>query len=250
MHIVGDNKLFDAGRPASGDGTRSLHETFRKQAVEYLSPGKTLFLEGDNASHVFEVLDGALRIFKIISDGRRVITGFLYPGDFLGISLSTRYLYSAEAICGTTVRRLSRHQFDAAVNESQRLRPAIFNVVSDEMAAAQDQMVLLSCKNAEERFCSFLLKFMRRNALPGERILSIELPMCRLDIADYLGMTIETVSRTITKLIGRGALRIEDATVRHTITILKPLLLAQIAGDGDDHQEEPREYHRRSGGRH
>lgn len=249
MHITG-NKLFDASRPESANEATILHEIFQKQPAEYLSPGKTLFLEGDDASHVFEVLDGALRIFKIISDGRRVITGFLYPGDFVGISLSNRYLYSAEAICGTTVRRLSRRQLDAAASESQRLRPAIFTVVSDEMAAAQDQMVLLSCKNAEERFCSFLLKFMRRNALPGERILSIELPMCRQDIADYLGMTIETVSRTVTKLIGRGALRIEDATVRHTITILKPVLLAQLAGDGDECDEEPLDLGRRSAGRH
>lgn len=250
MHTAGDYKLLDAGHPASMDGTTSLREIFQKQPAEYLSPGKTLFLEGDDASHVFEVLDGALRIFKIISDGRRVITGFLYPGDFVGISLSSRYLYSAEAVCGTTVRRLSRGQLDAAVNGSQRLRPAIFNVVSDEMAAAQDQMVLLSCKNAEERFCSFLLKFMRRNALRGERILSIELPMCRQDIADFLGMSIETVSRTVTKLIGRGALRIEDAPVRHTITILKPLLLAQLAGDGDECEEEAVAPWRRLAGGH
>ncbi|WCK68743.1 helix-turn-helix domain-containing protein [Agrobacterium tumefaciens] len=250
MYIVSDKKLFDAGRPVSVNETASLHEFFLKQPVEYLSPAKTLFLEGDNASHVFEVLDGALRIFKIISDGRRIITGFLYPGDFVGMCLWDRYLYSAEAICGTTVRRLSRRQLDAAATESQRLRPAIFSVVSDEMAAAQDQMVLLSCKSAEERLCSFLLKFMRRNALPGERILSIELPMCRQDIADYLGMTIETVSRTVTKLIGRGALRIEDATVRHTITILKPVLLAQLAGDGDECDEEPLELPRRLNGRH
>ncbi|MGV2130811.1 helix-turn-helix domain-containing protein [Agrobacterium vitis] len=250
MQIVGDNKSFDASRTAWKNGPTILHELFQKQPAEYLSPNKTLFLERDEALHVFEILDGALRIFKIISDGRRVITGFLYPGDFVGISLSSRYLYSADAICGTTVRRLSRHQLDAAASQGRRLRPAISHVVSDEMAAAQDQMVMLSCKNAEERFCSFLLRFMRRNALPGEQVLSIELPMGRQDIADYLGMTIETVSRTVTKLIGRGAVRIEDATVRHTITILKPLLLAQLAGDGDECDEEPLELRGRSAGRH
>lgn len=249
MYIVSDNNVF-CRNSGSVDKTTSLHGLFHKQPVEYLSQSKTLFLEGDEATHVFEVLDGALRLFKIISDGRRVIMGFLFSGDFVGISAGKHYLYSAEAVCGTTVRRLSRKQLELAVSHSQQLRPAIFSLVSDEMTAAQDQMVLLSCKNAEERLCSFLLKFLKRNSLPGERRVNIDLPMCRQDIADYLGLTIETVSRTFTKLIGRGILKIEDANVRHTVTVAKPILLAQLAGDGDEFGDERQELRVSSGRRH
>jgi CRP/FNR family transcriptional regulator, anaerobic regulatory protein len=209
----------------------SLYDLFRKQPAEYLCPGRSLFVEGDDAAHVFEVLDGALRVFKSVSDGRRVITGFMYPGDIVGVSLGKHYLGSVEAVCGSTVRRLPRSRMDAAVDADKRIRPMVFSLVADEMAAAQRQMILLSCKNSEERLCSFLLEYLNRSAFPGERFPCLNLPMCRQDIADYLGLTIETVSRAITKLIDKGVLQIENAAVRQTITIAKPLLLAQIAGE-------------------
>ena len=85
--------------------------------------------------------------------------------------------------------------------------------------------------------CTFLLKFLQRKAQQGEWEKTIELPMCRQDIADYLGLTIETVSRTLTKLIKRGVLRIENAGARQAIIVEKPLLLAQLAGDSDDYSD-------------
>ncbi len=233
MQVARDQRSYLPHDLAPVVESQCLRDLFCKQASEQLCAGKPLFLEGDDAGHVFEVVEGVLRIFKIISDGRRVITGFLYAGDIIGLAVGERYLYSAEAIGPTTVRRVSRRQFDAAVAGNNRLQPEFFALVSDEMAAAQDQMVLLSCKNAEERICSFLLKFMKKDALPGERRRSVDLPMCRQDIADYLGLTIETVSRTFTKLINKGVVSIENAAMRHTITIERPNRLARLAGDGD-----------------
>lgn len=218
----------------------SLHSLFCKQPFEHLTAGKALFFESDDAVDVFEILEGTLRIFRIIADGRRVITGFLYPNDIVGISLGGRYLYSAEAVTSVTLRRLSRRRFDAAVTESDHLRPQLFALVSDEMAAAQDQMVLLSSKNAEERLCSFLLATLRRQAAYSGNRTTLELPMGRQDIADYLGLTIETVSRTMTKLIGKGAIQIDGVAARNAITICRPVLLAQMAGDEDDRSREPR----------
>lgn len=235
MSTSGESRVFSTRASAPFRDRTELHDLFRKQPVEYVGPGKSLFLEGDDATSVFEALDGAIRVFKSISDGRRVITGFLYSGDIFGVSLARQYLYSAEAICGTTIRRLPRRQLQTAVDADGRLKPAVFSLVSDELAAAQNQMVLLSCKNAEERLCSFLLAYLKRNAPPEEGIYSIDLPMCRQDIADYLGMTIETVSRTVTKLINKGVLHIENANMRHTITVERPVLLAHLAGeDGAD----------------
>ena len=133
-----------------------------------------------------------------------MITGFIYPGDLLGVSLRDRYLYSAEAVTPTKLRRFSRQRFQDEIGRSPELRPQLFAQLCDEMAAAQDQMVLLARKNAEERVCSFLLLIARRIHRQPQAAPVIEIPMTRLDMADYLGLTIETVSRTMTSLTGRG----------------------------------------------
>ena len=192
-----------------------LHGLFVKQPAECLSAGQALFFEGDEARHIFEVIEGTLRIFRIISDGRRVITGFLHAGDIIGVSLRSDYLYTAEAITPAKVRRLPRRQFDAAVLECDSLRPEMFARVCEEMAAAQDQMVLLSSKSAEERLCTFLLKYLRRAAAEGSKLSVIDLPMSRQDMADYLGLTIETVSRTLTSLQDEGLIALPS--VRHVV---------------------------------
>lgn len=212
-----------------------LQVLFRKQPVEHLAAGQSLFFEGDAAKHLFEVVEGNLRIFRIISDGRRVITGFVHAGDIVGISLKNHYLYSAEAISDTKVRRFSRKAFEAAVGNSPELRPEIFARLRDEMAAAQDQMVLLSCKDAQERVCSFLLKLLRRHPGHCRSGAVVDLPMTRLDIADYLGLTIETVSRTMTKLTNKGIL---VSAGRHCVRIIKYGTLLQFSGDDDEYEGE------------
>src|SRR5579862_4424900 len=143
-------------------GSRALQALFNRQQLEKCEPGSAILWEGDEASHVFEVVQGVIRVFKILSDGRRVITGFLYPGDILGVSLRNRYLYSAEAVTPAQVRRFSRTRFQEEIDRSPELRPQFLACLCDEMAAAQDQMVLLARKSAEERVCSFLLLTFRR----------------------------------------------------------------------------------------
>jgi CRP/FNR family transcriptional regulator len=209
----------------------SLQNLFSRQAVEKFEGGTAVFWEGDAARHVFEVVEGVLRVFKIMGDGRRVITGFIYPGDLLGVSLKDQYLYTAEAVTKTKLRRFARTRFQDEINQSPELRPQLFARLCDEMAAAQDQMVLLARKSAEERVSSFLLIIARR--LSGNRQAApvVEIPMTRLDMADYLGLTIETVSRTMTKLISSGVIA---PSGRHAIIICKPGKLAMLAGEADD----------------
>ncbi|MEJ0095103.1 MAG: helix-turn-helix domain-containing protein [Methylocella sp.] len=208
-----------------------LESLFNRQPVEKFDAGAGILWEGDAATHIFEVVEGVLRVFRILSDGRRVITGFLYPGDILGVSLKDRYLYSAEAVVRTKVRRIARNRFQEEMARSPELRPQLFARLCDEMAAAQDQMVLLARKNAEERVCSLLLRIARR-AQNGRQIAPvIEIPMSRLDMADYLGLTIETVSRTMSKLANRGMIA---PVGRHGLTIRKFEKLALLAGDGDE----------------
>lgn len=209
----------------------SLQGLFSRQPLEAYASGEAILWEGDPAAHVFKVVEGVLRIFRILADGRRIITGFLYPGDILGISLNERYLYTAEAVNEVKLRRLSRSRFREAVDESPQLRPQFVAWLCEEMASAQEQMVLLARKSAEERVCSLLLTLARRSKGCHQPKPVVELPMSRLDMADYLGLTIETVSRTMTSLTSRGVIA---PSSRYAFTISRPSTLASLAGEGDD----------------
>ena len=209
----------------------TLKSVFDKQPDETFDAGAVIFWEGDAAAHVFEVVEGVMRVCRLLSDGRRVITGFLYPGDLIGVSLKDRYLYTAEAVTNTKVRRFARRRFRDKIEECPNLRSRLFASLCDEMAAAQDQLVLLARKSAEERVCSFLLATARRLSSDRQATLVVEIPMSRLDIADYLGLTIETVSRTTTSLTSRGVIA---PSGRHAIVIRKLAKLAALAGESEE----------------
>lgn len=215
---------------ASGE-FNGLLAIFKFRTIEQAKPGQTIFFEGDAAKHIFAVLEGDLRVCRILPDGRRVIAGFLRAGDIVGVSFKSRYLYSVEAINRVRFRRITKKAFDEELEVTPSLRPAMLSKLCDEVASAQDQMVLLSCKNAEERLCNFLFKQLQLDLERGEPRGTIRLPMTRLDIADYLGMTIETVSRTITKLVNRGILELMG---RRGINVVSRAALAHLAGDDDN----------------
>ena len=209
----------------------TLSDLFRSQQTETFAAGHALFWEGDDAAQIFDVLQGVLRIYRIMSDGRRAIVGFIHPGDVIGVSFQKRYLFTAEAVTEVKVRRFARGRFFAMVHESPALQPQLIALLCDEMSAAQDQM-LLGRKTAEERVVSFLLAIHRKRANGAE----IELPMSRQDMADYLGLTIETVSRMMTSLTRRGLIA---AGARHTVTLRKLSTLREIAGQDEDEMESP-----------
>ena len=211
----------------------TLRDLFKGQPADEYSAGAAIFWEGDPAGQIFDIADGVLRVYKILADGRRAIVGFIYPGDVLGVSCQRRYLFTAEAVTDVKVRRFSRGRFFSLISESPALRPQLFALLCDEMSAAQDQMLLLGHKSAEERVVSFLLAVHRKSAVGND----IHLPMGRLDMADYLGLTIETVSRTMTSLTRRGLIA---AAGRQTLTLRMPNTLREIAGsnDGEDVDSE------------
>jgi CRP/FNR family transcriptional regulator len=204
----------------------TLRDLFKGQPMHQYCAGKAIFREGDPAGQIFDVVEGVLRVCGVLADGRRAIVGFVYPGDVLGISVQSRYLFTAETVTNVKIRRFSRERFISLVNESPVLRPQLFALLCDEMCAAQDQMMLLGRKSAEERVVSFLLAIHRKSAVGND----IALPMGRLDMADYLGLTIETVSRTMTSLTRRGLIA---AAGRHTLTLRRPSALRDIAGTDD-----------------
>jgi CRP/FNR family transcriptional regulator, anaerobic regulatory protein len=210
----------------------TLKDLFGGQPIESFSAGEALIWEGDQAGHIFNVVEGVLRVYKILPDGRRAIMGFVYPGDIFGVSFQHRSLFTAEAVTAIKVRRFSHGRFLSLVNESPDLQSQLFALLCTKMSAAQDQMLLLGRKCAEERVVSFLLAVHRKC---GEGV-EIELPMSRLDMADYLGLTIETVSRMMTSLTRRGLIH---ATGRHKIALRKLSALRDIAGRDEDEVDAP-----------
>ncbi|AHK47164.1 transcriptional regulator protein, Fnr/CRP family (plasmid) [Ensifer adhaerens OV14] len=139
------------------------------------------------------------------------------------MSFRDQYIYTVEAVTKVELRRFPRHLFEGEIARQPILRELLFSRLCDEMSAAQDQAVLLSRRSADEKLASFLLRMASRRI--GQHM-AVDLPMTRQDIADYLGMTIETVSRTTTKLSNSGIVATPD---RHIITILRMDALRSIA---------------------
>lgn len=165
-----------------------------------LSPGQALFHEGDPATRVFTLTRGTLKLYKLLADGRRQVTGFLHPGDFLGISIDDEHAFSAEALERSQLCWFPRNRFDDFVDDQPGMERALYRKAAHELAAAQQQFVLLGRKTASERLASFLLVVSERSEEPDAAADTVRLPMSRSDIADYLGLTKETVSRVISAL--------------------------------------------------
>jgi CRP/FNR family transcriptional regulator len=160
----------------------------------------TLFSQGEEANSVFNVTEGMARLYKLLPDGRRQIIGFALPGDFLGLSLSDRFSFSADAVDDMRVCRISRTKFSQQLDEKPHLMKRLHEMAANELMIAQDQLVVLGRRSAEERLAVFLLGLRKRFARIHHLSPTVPLPMSRQDIADYLGLTIETVSRTFSKM--------------------------------------------------
>lgn len=182
-----------------------------------LASRQVLFRQADDADAVYNVTDGVLRLSCLLADGRRQVMGFALIGDFLGLALQDRYSISAEALTPVTVCRFERRAFAALVQAKSHLLQRLHERAGHELALAQDQMMLLGRRTAEEKIASFLVGLRERYARLGMTSVTLELPMGRQDIADHLGLTIETVSRMLTRfdrehliLIVPGGIRLLD----------------------------------------
>lgn len=176
---------------------------------------QAVFYEWDPADHVFNVTQGVVRLSKMLPDGRRQITGFLFPGDFLGIAYAETYAYTAEAVCPVALCRFQRRQLEDLCHEFPELERRILGMASNELVEAQEQILMLGRKTAQEKLASFLCRLSSPSLRPERPIDSIDLPMNRTDIADYLGLTTETVSRTFSHLAKQGVL--ELASAQHVV---------------------------------
>jgi CRP/FNR family transcriptional regulator, nitrogen fixation regulation protein len=157
--------------------------------------------EGEPADFVYKVISGAVRITKLLDDGRRQVTAFHLPGEIFGLELGKEHRFSAEAITESRILVVKRSAVLALAGRDGEVARQLWALTADALQRVQDHMLVLGCMSARERVANFLLQLAK--SVSGDEL---ELPMSRQDIADYLGLTIETVSRTMTQLENDAAI--------------------------------------------
>src|SRR5258708_18695922 len=166
-----------------------------------------IYGEGEPSEYVYQVIRGAVRTYKLLSDGRRQIGAFHLPGDVFGLDPGSAHRLSAEAITDTTVRLVKRRSLETAAGSNVRVAHNLWTMTASDLRHAEDHMLLLGPKTAMEKVATFLLEMDRR--LAKARMMA--LPICRRDIGDYLGLTLETVSRALSHLSDQGVLGFSSA---------------------------------------
>ena len=184
-----------SARLTSGFEQKLAHGVLRRIECREL-----LFAEGDPASHVYRIETGAIALNKVLADGRRQVIGFAYPGDLIGLGVEGEHVMNAQAVKPTRVRCLPVSALRQSIAEDPALGVRLYEALARELAATRDLMLTTGQRSAVERVASFLLAFSRRNQRVAQDPSNFELPMTRTDIGDFLGLTIETVSRTFSKL--------------------------------------------------
>jgi CRP/FNR family transcriptional regulator len=188
-----------------------------------IHPEKTpIFHQGDTSDCFYKVNSGVVMTYRLLKDSQRQITGFCTAGNYLGMSSDGIHHDTAVTVATSNIQRVT----PAEIQADPELARDLFNHTCSQLEEAQDMMMTLSKKSASEKVASFLLLLANRQQLHDQET-DIRLPMSRLDIADFLGMTIETVSRRLTDLKSKGVISLPN---RHTAHIYKMGSLENLAG--------------------
>ncbi|MEH6580314.1 MAG: Crp/Fnr family transcriptional regulator [Halioglobus sp.] len=189
-----------------------------------LKTGEFLFHQHTPGSSVYMLEEGMLMMERSSSTGRRQVMAFMHPGNFIGITHNEHYEFTVSALCPARIREIPIKPFIALQDEVLQLKENVRRIGGNILAHTLDQVFALGQKKAHERVC-FLLKQLS-DRMPAQRSHLIELVMTRQDIADYLGLTIETVSRAFGKLKREGVIKIYSA---HTVEILDKATIEELA---------------------
>ena len=177
--------------------------------------GAEIFGEAEPAEFVYQVIEGSVRSYKLLSDGRRQINAFHLAGDIFGLENGETHRFTAEAIVETTVRLARRVSLTHIAETDTMVARDLLNMTATNLQHAENHMLLLGRKTSLERVAAFLLEMDRRLTATG----IMALPMCRRDIADYLGLTLETVSRALSILHDKGILGFIGQTQRQIVLL-------------------------------
>ncbi len=211
-------------------------ELTRLEAIKYyrsFEAGQPIMWSGDRMEFVASLVSGTATIERLTEDGRKQTVGLLLPSDFIGRPGRDQALYDVTAVTDVTLCCFRRNEFEKLVEDTPHIAQRMLEMALDELDAARDWMVLLGRKTAREKIASFLLLIERRTVAPGVAAMGagsrIALPLTREAMSDYLGLTLETVSRQFSKLKADGVIRLEG---KRGVIIPDVAALKAEAGDG------------------
>ncbi|WP_027577936.1 helix-turn-helix domain-containing protein [Bradyrhizobium sp. Ai1a-2] len=207
------NLLGEFGMASASNSRVTLSEFTYKKGTE-------IYGEKEPADYVYQVKSGAVRSYKLLSDGRRQIGAFHLVGDIFGLENGSEHRFTAEAIVDTAVRLVKRRSLELVAESDAMVARNLLSMTTNNLQHAEDHMLLLGRKTSLERVVAFLLEMDRRLTAAGV----MALPMCRRDIADYLGLTLETVSRALSRLHELGILGFIGNNQRQIMLLDRPQL--------------------------
>jgi len=187
--------------------------------------GTHLYFEGDTVERLFQVKSGVLRLTRLLEDGRRQVIAFGYPGDIVGFPCDGQHHTDCDALVDTNFVTYSRSALEDGQSHPE-LHHELMQAALREIAAMQDHFMMLGQKSSLEKVAAFLSTLTDRVGEFKDGFAQVALPMSRADIADFLGLTTETVSRTLTQLRKRGVIDIENV---HTVVVLHPEELLHLS---------------------
>lgn len=194
-------------------------------AAARLKAGAYLFFEGDEVPWLYQVTSGVLRLTRMLADGRRQVIAFGYPGDIVGFPSDGLYHADCEALTDVELQPYRRAHLESGEGDAE-LHNALLQAALREISAMQDHFMMLGRKSASEKLASFLCILVDRVGEDTGAYKQVALPMSRSDIADFLGLTTETVSRTFTQLRKSKIIAIDNI---HTIVIQRPTALLNLS---------------------
>ena len=212
----------DATRPATPDAIDLLEEFGTTITVQR---DHEIYAQGDNAAYCWKVLSGCVRTVKLMEDGRRQVGDFLLAGEHFGFDDLDTCEFAAEAVSDVTLRRYPRRLVESLADSNAALAHRLRDMTLTHLRNAYDRMVMLGRKTAMERVASFLLDLDHRATVPGRT--QLELPMSRTDVADHLGLTVETVCRLLAHMKREGTIDV----LRSGVALRDRLSLRALASD-------------------
>ncbi|MGI9404598.1 MAG: helix-turn-helix domain-containing protein [Hyphomicrobium sp.] len=208
-----------------------LDRRLRTATPRLLQAREHIFFDGDPKDYVYQVEKGAVCLYKTLPDGRRQIVDFAYPGDIVGLSTLKTHVFSAQAIALTRLRCLAVGLLEEMARNDPRVGVQLYQALSDQLLSAHDLLLTVGQRNATERLAALLMALSRRNERGGADPERVALPMTRADIADFLSLTIETVSRTFTKLRQSGFIDLAHSSL---VVIRDRRALGRLATGDED----------------
>lgn len=220
-------RVIAAREALSAEADAGLSRLRVTGSISKFGCGQRLFGESEPADNCYSVVSGAVRTTRLMPDGRRQVINFVTPGEYFGFTKSATHSCTAEAMTDTAVAAYSRASVEALLDGGRGFGRQLLILFWRELLAAQQHLLLLGRKTAKERVASFLVILMERRAghLAAEPP-QFDLFMSRTDIADYLGLTIETVSRALTQLRCQQLIALTSAT---RVVVLQPTALKRLS---------------------